>query len=32
MGLADRTRRFLLDLLFQRDGQTLGVMKHLKVL
>src|ERR1044071_2853984 len=42
--LADPTRRFLLDLLFQRDGQTLqelesglemtrfGVMKHLKVL
>jgi DNA-binding transcriptional ArsR family regulator len=42
--LADPTRRFLLDLLFARDGQTLtelesavemtryGVMKHLKVL
>jgi DNA-binding transcriptional ArsR family regulator len=42
--LADRTRRFLLDLLFTRDGRTLteleselemtrfGVMKHLKVL
>jgi DNA-binding transcriptional ArsR family regulator len=42
--LADPTRRFLLDLLFDRDGQTLtelesavemtryGVMKHLKVL
>jgi DNA-binding transcriptional ArsR family regulator len=42
--LADRTRRFLLDLLFERDGRTLGelesgldmtrfgVMKHLKVL
>ncbi len=42
--LADPTRRFLLDLLFQRDGQTLtelesglemtrfGVMKHLRVL
>ena len=42
--LADRTRRFLLDLLFQRDGRTLteleselemtrfGVAKHLKVL
>jgi DNA-binding transcriptional ArsR family regulator len=42
--LADATRRFLLDLLFARDGQTLtelesglamtrfGVMKHLKVL
>ena len=42
--LADPTRRFLLDLLFQRDGRTLkdlesglamtrfGVMKHLKVL
>src|SRR6185369_1438207 len=42
--LADPTRRFLLDLLFTRDGQTLtelesslemtrfGVMKHLKVL
>ncbi|HEV7766176.1 MAG TPA: helix-turn-helix domain-containing protein [Thermoanaerobaculia bacterium] len=42
--LADRTRRFLLDLLFVRDGRTLteleselemtrfGVMKHLKVL
>ena len=42
--LADPTRRFLLDLLFERDGQTLtelesgvemtrfGVMKHLKVL
>lgn len=42
--LADPTRRFLLDLLYQRDGQTLkelesglemtrfGVMKHLKVL
>ena len=42
--LADPTRRFLLDLLFQRDGQALqelesglamtrfGVMKHLKVL
>src|SRR6476469_10727059 len=42
--LADPTRRFLLDLLFVRDGQTLtelesavemtryGVMKHLKVL
>jgi DNA-binding transcriptional ArsR family regulator len=44
MALADRTRRFLLDLLFERDGRTLtelesglemtrfGVMKHLKVL
>ena len=43
-GLGDPTRRFLLDLLFQRDGRTLtelesevamtrfGVMKHLKVL
>jgi len=42
--LADSTRRFLLDLLFQRDGRTLseleselemtrfGVAKHLKVL
>ena len=42
--LADASRRFLLDLLFQREGQTLGelereldmtrfgVMKHLKVL
>lgn len=42
--LADTTRRFLLDLLFKRDGQTLteleselamsrfGVMKHLRVL
>ena len=42
--LADPTRRFLLDLLFERDGRTLteleaqlemtrfGVMKHLKVL
>ena len=42
--LADPTRRFLLDLLFRRDGRTLteleselemtrfGVMKHLKVL
>jgi DNA-binding transcriptional ArsR family regulator len=42
--LADPTRRFLLDQLFQRDGQTLGqleekvamtrfgVMKHLDVL
>ena len=42
--LADSTRRFLLDLLFQRDGRTLkeleaglamtrfGVMKHLRVL
>jgi len=42
--LADSTRRRLLDLLFERDGQTLtaleqqlpmsrfGVMKHLKVL
>ena len=42
--LADRTRRFLLDLLFVRDGRTLteleselamtrfGVMKHLAVL
>ena len=42
--LADPTRRFLLDRLFARDGQTLteleselemtrfGVMKHLKVL
>lgn len=42
--LADPTRRFLLDVLFGRDGQTLteleqqvemsrfGVMKHLKVL
>ena len=42
--LADTTRRFLLDLLFERDGRTLteleselemtrfGVMKHLKVL
>ena len=42
--LADPTRRFLLDLLFQRDGRTLteleselemtrfGVSKHLKVL
>jgi DNA-binding transcriptional ArsR family regulator len=42
--LGDTSRRFLLDLLFKRDGQTLGelewelemtrfgVMKHLKVL
>jgi DNA-binding transcriptional ArsR family regulator len=42
--LADRTRRFLLDLLFERDGRTLtelesqvdmtriGVMKHLHLL
>jgi len=42
--LADRTRRFLLDLLFARDGRTLteleselemtrfGAMKHLRVL
>ena len=42
--LADTTRRFLLDLLFARDGRTLtgleselemtrfGVMKHLRVL
>jgi DNA-binding transcriptional ArsR family regulator len=42
--LADPTRRFLLDLLFARDGRTLtelesevemtrfGVMKHLKIL
>ena len=42
--LADTSRRFLLDLLFDRDGQTLteleselsmsrfGVMKHLRVL
>ena len=42
--LADPTRRFLLDLLFERDGRTLteleaglemtrfGAMKHLKVL
>jgi DNA-binding transcriptional ArsR family regulator len=42
--LADPTRRFLLDLLFERDGRTLtelesglsmsrfGVMKHLKTL
>jgi DNA-binding transcriptional ArsR family regulator len=42
--LADPTRRFLLDLLFDRDGRTLteletqvdmsrfGVMKHLKLL
>lgn len=42
--LADPTRRFLLDLLYKRDGRTLteleselamtrfGVMKHLKVL
>jgi len=42
--LADPTRRFLLDLLFRRDGRTLteleselemtrfGVAKHLKVL
>ena len=42
--LGDASRRFLLDLLFQRDGQTqgeleaelemtrFGVMKHLKVL
>ena len=42
--LADTTRRFLLDLLFSRDGRTLteleselemtrfGVMKHLKIL
>jgi DNA-binding transcriptional ArsR family regulator len=42
--LADQTRRFLLDLLFVRDGRTLtaleseldmtrfGVMKHLRVL
>ncbi|MGQ0641791.1 MAG: ArsR/SmtB family transcription factor [Gemmatimonadaceae bacterium] len=44
MALADRTRRRLLDMLFKRDGQTLGelerrlamtrfgVMKHLRVL
>ena len=43
-GLADPTRRFLLDRLFQRDGRTLteleselamtrfGVMKHLRAL
>jgi DNA-binding transcriptional ArsR family regulator len=42
--LADKTRRFLLDLLFEQDGRTLkeleaklemtrfGVMKHLRVL
>ena len=42
--LSDKSRRFLLDLLYQRDGQTLGelesqlemtrfgVMKHLKLL
>jgi DNA-binding transcriptional ArsR family regulator len=42
--LGDRTRRFLLDLLFEQDGRTLtdlesgldmtrfGVMKHLRVL
>ena len=42
--LADATRRFLLDLLFERDGRTLteleselemtrfGVMKHLRIL
>jgi DNA-binding transcriptional ArsR family regulator len=42
--LADRTRRFLLDRLFERDGRTLtelesevdmtrfGVMKHLRIL
>ncbi len=42
--LADETRRFLLDLLYERDGRTLteldlevemtrfGVMKHLRVL
>jgi DNA-binding transcriptional ArsR family regulator len=42
--LADSSRRYLLDLLFERDGQTLGeleaelsmtrfgVMKHLRVL
>jgi DNA-binding transcriptional ArsR family regulator len=42
--LADPTRRFLLDLLFRRDGRTLnelesevkmtrfGVMKHLRIL
>lgn len=42
--LADRTRRFLLDQLFQRDGRSLselgtdvemtrfGVMKHLRIL
>lgn len=42
--LADPTRRFLLDLLFEQDGRTLteleskltmtrfGVMKHLKIL
>jgi DNA-binding transcriptional ArsR family regulator len=42
--LGDRTRRFLLDLLFERDGRTptelesglemtrFGVMKHLRVL
>ena len=42
--LADPTRRFMLDLLFERDGRTLteleseveisrfGVMKHLRVL
>ena len=42
--LADPTRRFLLDLLFERDGRTLtelesglemtrfGVMKHLRIL
>jgi DNA-binding transcriptional ArsR family regulator len=42
--LADKTRRFLLDLLFEREGRTLtelesqvdmtriGVMKHLRVL
>jgi DNA-binding transcriptional ArsR family regulator len=44
IALADPTRRFLLDLLFERDGRPLtemaaglsmtrfGVMKHLKVL
>ena len=44
VALADPTRRFLLDLLYERDGRTLtdmtaglsmtrfGVMKHLKVL
>ena len=31
--LADPTRRRLLDMLFERDGQTrFGVMKHLRVL
>jgi DNA-binding transcriptional ArsR family regulator len=42
--LADKTRRFLLDLLFEREGRTLteleskvdmtriGVMKHLRLL